>query len=89
MKNHLAVSLILLLSAYPAMANWGSFVSMGSITVNSDISCAQVASGQVACAASGFGNTYGREFIERFHLGGVDKAGRRDQFDAELRNHRH
>src|ERR1700740_2557757 len=57
MKNRLAVSLILLLSAYPAMANWGSFVSMGSTTVNSDVSCAQAASGQAACAASGFSNT--------------------------------
>jgi hypothetical protein len=56
MKNR-SLFLILQLSAHPAMASWGSFVSTGSTTVNSDVSCAQVASGQAACAASGFSNT--------------------------------
>ena len=58
MKNSIGIGLfLLLLSTYPAMASWGSFVSTGSTLVNSDVSCAQVGSGQVACAASGYSNT--------------------------------
>jgi hypothetical protein len=43
MKIRFAVSLALLLllvQSHPALAIWGSFVSMGSTTVNSDVSCA-------------------------------------------------
>src|SRR5260370_5237197 len=49
--------LFLLVQAHPAMAAWGSFVSMGSTTVNSDVSCADTTGGQAVCAASGFTNT--------------------------------
>jgi hypothetical protein len=47
-----------LASAYPSMANWGSFASMGPTTVNSDVPCTQVASAQAGCAASGFSNLF-------------------------------
>jgi len=59
MKIRFAVSLtwlLLLVQAYPAMATWGSFVSLGSTTVNSDVSCTASSGGQAVCAASGFTN---------------------------------
>jgi hypothetical protein len=49
--------LLLLVQAHPAMAAWGSFVQMGSTTVNSDVSCATTTGGQAVCGASGFTNT--------------------------------
>ena len=55
MKVRIAVFLTLLSSliqARPAMAAWGSFVSMGSTIVNSDISCAETTTGHAACAAT-------------------------------------
>src|ERR1700732_1049484 len=60
MKARLAVSLILLLllvKAHPAMATWGSFVSLGTNTVNSDPSCAPLTGGGAVCAARSFTNT--------------------------------
>ena len=53
MKTRCAVFLTLLsllVQAYPATATWGSFVSLGSTTVNSDVSCAETTAGQAVCA---------------------------------------
>jgi hypothetical protein len=49
--------LSLLVQGYPAMASWGSFVSLGTNTVNSDPSCAPVSGGDAVCAARSFANT--------------------------------
>lgn len=45
-----------ILQALPAMAAWGSFVSMGVTTVNSDPSCAPMPGGKAVCSARGFTN---------------------------------
>ena len=47
----------MLIQAQPALATWGSFTSLGSTTLNSDVSCAPTSAGQAVCAASSFGNT--------------------------------
>jgi len=60
MKARLVVliaTLLLLLQAYPAMATWGGFISLGTNTVNSDPSCAPLSSGAAICAARSFTNT--------------------------------
>jgi phage tail protein X len=78
MKVRIAVFLTLLSSliqARPALAAWGSFVSMGSTIVNSDISCAETTTGHVACAATSFGNTL---VVNHFN------GGRRYHVGAEL-----
>lgn len=50
------VLLCLLVQVRPAMAAWGSFVSLGSNTVNSDPSCAPLSGGKAICAATSFAN---------------------------------
>jgi len=59
-KRSLAIWLalpILLIQVGPALASWGSFTSMGSTTVNADVSCAPTSGGKAVCAATGMSNT--------------------------------
>jgi len=47
----------LLMQASSALASWGSFLSMGTTTVNADVSCAPTSGGKAVCGATGMSNT--------------------------------
>jgi hypothetical protein len=74
MKIYLSLvlsALTLLVHALPAAAAWGPFVSLGTNTVNSDVSCAPLTGGDAVCAARSFTNTI---LVNQFN--GTALAGR-------------